>query len=143
MDSAKVWDKKAVQRLIATNDAALAKALWTIYQRQTASEKSAGTTQVHNKVGFNSADAEFLSSVAAALPRWSFNMTPRQIRRVRPMMKKYWRQLLDEIEAKGGKVAKTVKRETAKERQSERAAPSETAPSDRSSANPLYGIYAM
>jgi hypothetical protein len=144
MDSAKVWDQAAVQHLIATNDAALAKALWNIYQRQTASEKSAENTQCRNKVGFNSHDAAFLSSVAAKLPRWNFHMTGPQIRRVRPMMKKYWRQLLDEIEAKGGVVVKTPNRSKANKPENEKAISCETAPTfNRETANPLYGAFAL
>jgi hypothetical protein len=37
----RIWDKDAVQALIATNDKALSRALWHIYQRQTAAEQSA------------------------------------------------------------------------------------------------------
>lgn len=153
MENAKVWDKDAVQHLIATNDNALAKALWNIYQRQTASERSAQTTLEHNGRGFNSNDAEFLSSVASALPRWNFHMTPRQIAKVRPMMKKYWRQLLEEIELKGGAVCtKRAKVAIGKNPSvqpdalsaTERAAPVEAAlASNRSNANPLFGSWAL
>jgi hypothetical protein len=153
MDNAKVWDKDAVQHLIATNNAALAKALWNIYQRQTASEQSALTTLNRNGVGFNSNDAKFLSDVARRLPAYEFNMTPRQIARVRPMMRKYWRQLLEEIAAKGGAVClKAPKRTIGKNPSSqpalmaetEGAAPCETAPaSNRSNANPLFGAWTI
>lgn len=34
----KVWDKDAVQMLIASSDMALSRALWHIYQRQTSTE---------------------------------------------------------------------------------------------------------
>jgi hypothetical protein len=144
MENAKVWDQASVQHLIATNDNALAKALWNLYQRQTTGERSAQTTLEHNGRGFNSRDAEFLSSVAAALPRWNFHMTPRQIAKVRPMMKKYWRQLLEEIELKGGRIARSTKREIAIERESEEAISCETAPAfNHEIVNPLFGAYAM
>jgi hypothetical protein len=89
MDTAKVWDKDAVQHLIATNDAALAKALWAIFQRQTATEQSTLSTVQRNGVGFNSNDAQFLSDIAKRLPRYDFHMTGPQIRAVRPKMRKY------------------------------------------------------
>lgn len=136
---AKVWDKDAVQHLIATNDKALARALWVIFQRQTAAEQSSLQTIVRNGRGFTGVDAEFLSDVARKLPRYSFNMTGPQIRRVRPLMRKYWRQLLEEIEAKGGPVSKK-----APKRESVQAPNDDFVPSPiRDGANPLFGAYAM
>ena len=121
IENAKIWDKIAVQSLIATNDKALSKALWNIFQRQTADEQSAEMTKLHNGRGFTGRDAPFLSSVAKKLPLYEYRMTPRQIAKIRPMMRKYWRQLLEDIEAKGGtvsyKVAKSLKGDTAIERE--------------------------
>jgi hypothetical protein len=143
MDSAKVWDRDAVIHLINTSKPALAKALWAIYQRQTTDEQRDQTTRVANGRGFNSRDAQFLSDVARKLPLYDFNLTDRQMAKVRPMMRKYWRQLLEEIAAKGGRVAMSPKREMAIARENERAIPQETAPTHREIANPLYGAYAM
>lgn len=100
----KVWDKAAVQTLLVTNDRALGKALWAIFQRQTATEKASRQTIEHNGRGFTGMDAEFLSDIARRLPHYDYRMTVRQIAKVRPKMLKYWRQLLEEIEAKGGQV---------------------------------------
>jgi hypothetical protein len=123
----KVWDKGMIQALIVNSDKALARALWNIFQRQTAAEQSALQTIEHNGRGFTGTDAQFLSDVARRLPRYDFRMTPRQIAKVRPKMKKYWRQLLEDIEVKGGavsyKVAKSLKVETAKAIISEKATP--------------------
>lgn len=142
----KVWDKDAVQHLIATNDKALARALWLIFQRQTTAEQSSLQTIEHNGRGFTGHDAEFLSDVARKLPRYNFKMTPRQTERVRRMMKKYWRQLLEEIEETGKPVAKTAKRQKALNGNDEMAEPlnGETVePSLPEFEHPLYGIYAM
>lgn len=106
--NSKVWDRDAVQALIATNDAALSKALWTIFQRQTPGEQSTLTTIARNGRGFNANDAETLSDIAKRLPRYDFNLTIRQRKLVRGRLKKYWRQLLEEIEAKGGTVSYRV-----------------------------------
>lgn len=140
----KVWDKDAVQQLIAVNDQALAKALWNIFQRQTAAEQSALQTIEHNGRGFTGTDAEFLSDVARRLPRYDFRMTPRQIAKVRPKMSKYWKQLLEVIEEKGGQVCKKApKREKAKSSFSETAIPpqSDIAPSSIRPQPPGYGSW--
>jgi hypothetical protein len=59
---------------------------------------------VQNGRGFNSRDAEFLSDIAQKRPRYNDNVTDRQLARIRPMLRKYWRQLLEEIEERGGQV---------------------------------------
>lgn len=131
----KVWDKAAIQALLDRNDDAVAKAVLTIFARQTAAEQASRQTIEHNGVGFSGTDAEFLSDIAKKLPLYNNRMTPRQIAKVRPKMKKYWRQLLQEVETKGGKVcykvAKSTKgeianspvRESAQPRLSDTAAP--------------------
>lgn len=98
----KIWDRTAVVELLNRSDKAVAKALWTIYQRQTSTEQNSKKTIERNNRGFNSHEARFLSDVANRLPRYDFNLTRRQLSKVRPMILKYWRQLLEEIEAKGG-----------------------------------------
>jgi len=100
----KVWDKDAIIQLLDTNDQAVAKAILTLFARQTEDEQSDETTRVRNGRGFNANDAPFLTSIAKALPRWRNHMTDRQLAKARPMLRKYWRQLLEEIEANGGLV---------------------------------------
>lgn len=107
---ATVWDKARVQNLIATNKGAVVRAIKVLYARQTADEQSIGETRVQNGRGFNSRDANFLTSIAKALPRYNDNMTDKQLRAARKMLPKYWRQLLEEIEEKGGQVNYGVKR---------------------------------
>ncbi len=143
----RVWDKEAVQSLIATSDKALARALWLIFQRQTAAEQSALQTIEHNGRGFTGTDAEFLSDVARKLPRYNNRMTVRQIAKVRPKMKKYWRQLLEEIEATGKSVCKKApKSAKALPLKSEMAIPPQSDianSSDRATTNPLFGAFAL
>lgn len=100
----KVWTKELVQELISTNEKALARAVLQLYNRQTAAEIASQSTREHNGRGFNSKDAPFLSDIARKLPLYGNRMTPRQIARVRPMMLKYWRQLLEIIAENGGVV---------------------------------------
>jgi hypothetical protein len=112
-DQQVTWNKERVQLLLDRNDAAVAKAVLTIFARQTSAEQAQNQTVEHNGVGFSGRDAEFLSDIAKKLPLYNMRMTPRQMTSVRRSIKKYWRQLLQEIEAKGGsvsyKIAKTTK----------------------------------
>lgn len=87
--------KESIVALLETNDLALARAILALNERQTADERASEHTRVVNGRGFNKHDAPFLTSIAKALPRWNSHMTPRQIARARPMVKKYWRQLLE------------------------------------------------
>lgn len=99
-----VWNKQAVHDLLDRSAAAVAKAVLTIYARQTAAEQAIGSTVEHNGRGFSGHDAEFLSSIATRLPQYDNRMTERQLAKVRPLMKRYWKQLLEAIEEKGGQV---------------------------------------
>lgn len=119
----KVYTKDDVLHLLQHSDKAVVKAIKALYARQTSDEQSEGQTRHHNGRGFNGRDAEFFTSIAKALPRYNDNMTWKQLRRARAQLRKYWRQLLEEIEEKGGVVdykatglsayAETPKREIA------------------------------
>lgn len=95
------WDKKRIQDLIATNDKAVERAVIRIWENQTADEQSQMTTNRDNGIGFTGADAEFLTKMA----QWLFRsarpegkrFTYGQMKVVRPLMSKYWRQLRDVI----------------------------------------------
>jgi len=101
---AKIWDKDEVLALIERSNEATGRALWCLYERQTDDEQASNTTRDNNGVGFNGRDAEFLSSIAKRLPNYGFKLTERQLPHVRRKLRKYTRQLLEVIEAKGGKV---------------------------------------
>ena len=104
----RIWRKDDVLELLTRRDAtgkkAVVNAIKGLYARQTESEKADKTTRCSNGRGFNAKDARFLSSIAQALPRYHDNMTDRQLYVARKMLRKYWRQLLEIIEEKGGKV---------------------------------------
>jgi hypothetical protein len=108
-----IWTKESIQQLIKTNDAAVSKAILALYARQTAAERSSEHTQVENGIGFNRIDAPFLTSIAKALPRWNNHMTPRQIAKARPMLLKYWRQLLEIAGERGAQIETKVRRAAA------------------------------
>ena len=100
----KIWTRADIQQLLARNDEAVKRAIVNLYQRQTASEQAHKETRVQNGVGFNARDAEFLTDIAQKLPRYNNNMTPKQLAVARKMLPKYWKQLLEVIEEKGGQV---------------------------------------
>jgi sulfite reductase beta subunit-like hemoprotein len=95
------WTKERLVSLLDSSDLAVARALSTIFARQTPDEQDTLRTKHSNGRGFSSADAEILSDIAQKLPRYNNRMTPRQTAFVRGRVKRYWRQLLEEIEAKG------------------------------------------
>ena len=96
---AKKMDKATILNILETNDRAVEKALVVLYHRQTASEKASnGITIESNGRGFNGRDGEFGSSLAKNVEKgWSLSV--KQLFYGRKMVKKYWRQLLEDAEA--------------------------------------------
>ena len=84
--------KRKIQALIDTNDRAVARAILAVYEYQTASEKSFGSTTDANGVGFSGVDAELLSSFAERLKR-GYALTEKQLPFARKKIRKYWNQL--------------------------------------------------
>ncbi len=58
---------ETITALLAVNDFAIERALIRLYERQTATEQSAGMTVEHNGQGFSSCDAEIFSSFASQI----------------------------------------------------------------------------
>lgn len=102
-----VWNKERVCTLLDTRDVAVAKAVCLIYSKQTAAEQSSDSTNTENGVGFSKIDAEFLSSCARFYQRTGF-LTAKQLAMCRNKVKKYWRQILDDLKAKGYEVSYKV-----------------------------------
>ncbi len=101
--NAKVWDRTAIETLLAQNDEAVGRALMVVYANQTADEKSSLTTRHVNGKGFTSHDAAWLTDIAVKWQRWRRWASPKQCNAVRRAIGKYHRQLLQHlIDAKGG-----------------------------------------
>ena len=109
MNTAPIWDKGAVCRLLESSNKAVARAVLVVYRNQTEYEKVCQSTQEDNGVGFSGVDAEILSSFAEFYLQHRF-LTPRQIAIARNKVKKYWRQILGEIEKQGLTVSYKVSR---------------------------------
>lgn len=88
----RVWTTDDIKRLLQTNDTMLYRSLKILYSYQTADEKSTKDTITENGVGFNSVDAQFLSSCAEFLIKNGF-LTIKQKTVVRTKMIKYTKQL--------------------------------------------------
>ena len=88
----RVWTEDEIKNLVQENDKVLYGALRKLYSQQTMDEKSCGDTIEHNGVGFNGADAKFLSSTAEFLNKTGF-LTDKQKFVVRKKMIKYTKQL--------------------------------------------------
>lgn len=101
------WNKEKVQRLLETRDEAVGKALALIYSHQTAAEQSSDHTNEENGVGFTKFDSEFLSSCAKFFNRTGF-LTDKQLPKVRAKIKKYWKQILKDMEKRGYQVSYKV-----------------------------------
>lgn len=88
----RVWTEEEIRNLIQTNDTVLYRALLKLYSCQTESEREYGETTHRNGVGFNSFDAEFLTSVSEFLKHRNY-LTDRQKASVRKKLVKYNKQL--------------------------------------------------
>jgi hypothetical protein len=89
----KVWTKDDIKQLLATNDAAVLKAMLRIFEYQTFYEQQAEHTQDYNGVGFSGVDGEILSSFTKQFQTRGF-LSPKQMTIARKRMQKYANQLL-------------------------------------------------
>lgn len=85
--------KKIVRDKLLTDPAWLVRGLLAIYARQTADEQRAEATELHNKVGFNGADANILTGFAK---QWQTRewFSDKQMGMLRRLMPKYSAQLV-------------------------------------------------
>ena len=90
----RVWKQEEIKQLIQVNDKMLYRSLQILYSFQTADEKSYKDTTEKNGKGFNSVDAQFLSSCADFLIKNGF-LTDKQKTIVRKKLIKYTKQLTE------------------------------------------------
>lgn len=105
----RIWNKDSIVNLVTTNDKALVRALMVVYNNQTQSEQAVEATTEQNGIGFTSFDAEMLTSFAKFAIRNGF-LTEAQMVCLRSRITKYWKQLLQAAETKGGAVDYKVSR---------------------------------
>lgn len=68
------------------------RAVLALYERQTADEKSAGSTVHHNAAGYNAFDAPFMTSLAEQLKQGR-HLSNKQLAAARKVLRKYTGQL--------------------------------------------------
>lgn len=90
--SGRVWTEEEVKYLIQVNDKVLYGALKHIYACQTEDEKRSDSTREHNGVGFNSFDAEFMTSICKQLEQRG-TLSEKQKAVARKKLVKYNKQL--------------------------------------------------
>ena len=87
----KQW-KKELQKLLCTNDYAVVHAMERIWDLQTDAEKLSGQALTENGIGFNRVDSVEIKKYIEKHARQSLDSE--DIRAVRSIMLKYWKQLM-------------------------------------------------
>lgn len=87
----KQW-KKELQKLLCTNDYAVVHAMERIWDLQTDAEKLSGQALAENGIGFNRVDSVEIKKYIEKHARQSLDAE--DIRVVRSIMLKYWKQLM-------------------------------------------------
>lgn len=90
-----MWTKEMIVEMLETNDKAVTRAVIAIYNHQTASEQDAQCTKISNNIGFNHADAPYLSYCAKYAKDKRTYISGVHLVKCRKRVMKYWKQLLD------------------------------------------------
>jgi hypothetical protein len=93
-----VWTKEKMQYAIEHKYCRFTfhKVIKVIYDRQTQDEQANCGTRHENSMGFNGADAPYLTDVYQKSKRFANGvLSEAQFARCKKMMKKYWRQLCE------------------------------------------------
>lgn len=91
---AKVYTVEEIWDLVMKNDYFVMACLSKMLDRQTSDEVSSGTTRHHNGRGFNSRDAEFLTSLAIQARTYK-RLSKSQLEWARKKLYKYRKQLTE------------------------------------------------
>lgn len=103
--------REYVRKKLATDPKWALRALVVLHNAQTAEEKALAATTQHNNVGFNSCDAEFLSSLADQYKAHN-RLSEGQMKGLHKCIVKYWQQVVDRIERTNyDKLAKMIRNE--------------------------------
>lgn len=86
--------KEYIQDLLDKSDKAVIRALIVIYGNQEEHEKQAHKSIEHNNIGFSSYDAPIILPIAEVAAA-GFGLNESSVKIARPIVKKYWRQLME------------------------------------------------
>lgn len=109
-NQAKVWDKEEISNLLKTSDTAIIRGVIAIFNKQTASEKEANATIVHNHVGFSGGDGMIGTFHGNYISKWGIEREY-----VKEKILPYWKQINAKgkmrIEKYAGQLAKIANKE--------------------------------
>jgi hypothetical protein len=89
----KVWTKENIIELLETRRDAIERAILALYRLQTEDEQSSQETKHSNGVGFNGADARFMSSLVDWMINKGRRLSFKQAEAAKNKLKKYANQL--------------------------------------------------
>lgn len=92
-----IMSKEEIKAKLSSNRGWAERAIVYLYEKQTCGERATGETIEHNSVGFNSCDAEILSSFAVRLTRHHRPLSDKQLAIAFKKLPKYWKQIRQAI----------------------------------------------
>jgi hypothetical protein len=97
-----MYTKEVIKEKLSTDVRWMERAVIVLYNRQTEDEKVISHTRHENGRGFNGTDSKYLSYVSKYLLRGG-KLSGNHVTKVSRKLPKYWKQIQEEIEMKGGK----------------------------------------
>ena len=101
MPTTSTFTKEYIQEKLTTDTRWVERALVVLHDRQTAEEQENQATHNRNGRGFNGRDAGYLSYCAEWVKKGN-HISGKHAENCGKSLKKYWRQILEEIEVKQG-----------------------------------------
>jgi hypothetical protein len=96
------YTKEIIQHNLSTNPKWIERGLIVLYNRQTSDEQNSGQTRIDNGMGFNGSDSRYLTYCSKWILRGN-HLSGHHIQKCGSKLKKYWRQIIEEIELKNKK----------------------------------------
>lgn len=93
------YTKEFIQNQLTTNPKWVERALVVLFNRQTLDEQIASETKYENGMGFNGSDSRYLTYCTKWILRGN-HLNEKHLLKCGAKLKKYWRQILEEIESK-------------------------------------------
>lgn len=97
-----MYTKEFIQHQLTTNPKWIERGLIVLYNRQTIDEQQSEQTTYQNGRGFNGTDVKYLSYCSRWILRGN-HLNEKHLTKCGGKLKKYWKQILEEIELKNPK----------------------------------------
>jgi len=96
-----MYNQKFIKEKLSTDVRWIERALIVLFHRQTSDEQDSGQTRVYNNRGFNGADSRYLTYCAKYVIGGG-RISGKHLQKCAKMLPKYWKQIEEEINRKGG-----------------------------------------